>query len=153
MATGALSNDTLNFELCELVTQPIMVSKHEKNSQAWKTFDIKVWDGRKWAVYNLRKVSLAYSSGTGNLLIDTPDDIGIADKVPIVDAALDSRYLYLSFLTVRQRSISIAVLKEKCKENFQKKADTHIGEENNEASDQTDHEPAPQKKKEHFHFY
>ena len=76
----------------------------------------------------------------------TPDDIGRADKLPIFAAALDPRYLHLSFLTVRQRSIAIAVLKEKCKEIFQKKADTHI-EENNEASDQTDHEP-PSKKKE-----
>ena len=80
----------------------------------------------------------------------TADDI--ADKVPILAAALDPRYLHLSFLTVRQHSIAIAVLKKKCKEIFQKKSDTHTGEENNEASDQTDHEPPLKKKNKHFHI-
>ena len=35
---------SLRVHNCELVTQPIMASKREKNSQAWKTFDIEVRD-------------------------------------------------------------------------------------------------------------
>ena len=64
---------SLRMSSCELWLDQKMVSKHEKNSWAWKTFDIEVGDGRKRAVCNLCKVSLAYSSGTGNLLshIDT----------------------------------------------------------------------------------
>ena len=82
-----------------------------------------------------------------------PNVIGITDIVPMLAAALDPRYLHLSFLTVRQHSIAIAVLKEKCKEIFQKKADAHTGEENNELSDQTDHEQPSKKKRQHFDFY
>lgn len=73
----------------------------------------------------------------------TPDVIGKADKVPILASALDPRYLHLSFLTVRQHSIAIGVLKEKCKEIFPEKS-THT-DENNEASDQ---EPLSKKKTE-----
>ena len=39
------------------------------------------------------------------------DDIVIADKVPILAAALDPRYLHLPFLSVRQRSIATGVKK------------------------------------------
>ena len=47
------------------------------------------------------------------------DDIAIADKVPILAAALDLRYLHLSFLSVRQRSIATGVIKEKCQQILQ----------------------------------
>ena len=72
------------------------------------------------------------------------DDIGIADKVPILAAVLDPRYLHLSFLSVRQRSIATAVIKEKSKEIFQKKAATQSSEKN---SEDKDCEPPSKKKK------
>ena len=72
------------------------------------------------------------------------DDIGIADKVPILAAVLDLSYLHLSFLSVRRRSIATAVIKEKSKEIFQKKAATQSSEENNEDKDC---EPPSKKKK------
>ena len=45
----------------------------------------------------------------------SPKDIDIADRVPILAAALDIRYHQLTFLDVRQQSIAYGALKEKCK--------------------------------------
>ena len=56
------------------------------------------------------------------------DDIVIADKVPILAAALDPRYLHLPFLSVRQRSIATGVIKEKCQQILQEKESVETGE-------------------------
>jgi hypothetical protein len=64
------------------------------------------------------------------------DDIGIADKVPILAAVLDPRHLHLSFLSVRQRSIATAVIREKSKQIFQKIAAAETREEESEEKDE-----------------
>ena len=56
------------------------------------------------------------------------DDIVIADKVPILAAALDPRYLHLPFLSARQRSIATGVIKEKCQQILQEKESAETGE-------------------------